>query len=206
MKHLASVALLAALQAATAAIAQQLAAPAKPHPAAIMELTPRNSAPLIVTTPAFQSGGDIPFENTQYRGNVFPGLSWSAGPRGTKAYAIILQDTDSGGRPTPWLHWVLYNVPTSVISLAPGMASDRQPAGASYGPNYLGQNRPYLGPQTPPGPKHHYHFQVFAVDVVVPPDPAITYDTLVDALDGHVLASGEIIGMGELDPTWKRPS
>lgn len=75
----------------------------RPHPAAIVELPPKSPAPLVVTTPAFKPGGDIPFENTQYRSNIFPGLSWTAGPAATKAYVVILQDTDSG-RPTPWLH------------------------------------------------------------------------------------------------------
>ena len=46
------------------------------------EFPPRNGAHLTVTTPAFADGGDMPFENTQYRGNNFPGLAWTAGPAG----------------------------------------------------------------------------------------------------------------------------
>ena len=43
---------------------------------AVVNFPAKSGATLTVTTPAFSSGGDIPFENTQYRGNVFPGLAW----------------------------------------------------------------------------------------------------------------------------------
>src|ERR1700712_4808065 len=77
--------------------AQAPAAPAMPaapsRPNALVEFPAKGSAKLTVTTPAWTDGGDIPFENTQYRSNTFPGLAWTAGPSGTKSYAIIMQDT-----------------------------------------------------------------------------------------------------------------
>jgi para-nitrobenzyl esterase len=70
----------------------------------IKALPPGSSAKLKVTSPAFKEGADIPYENTQYRGNVFPGLSWTKGPAGTRSYAVIVQgesvkkaDTDERG-------------------------------------------------------------------------------------------------------------
>ena len=65
-----------------------------------------------------------------------------------------------------------------------------------YGPNTRGRDQPYLGPRTPPGPKHRYHFQVFALDTVLAADAFATYATLAAAMDGHVLASGEVVGLG----------
>src|SRR3954469_21068346 len=106
-------------------------------------------AKLAVTTPAFAPGGDIPFENTQYKGNVFPGLSWTAGPTGTKSYVVIMQDADYMVRGAPILHWTMLNIPASVTKLAPGMTEP--PAGAQYGPNIRGANHAYLGPRTPAG-------------------------------------------------------
>lgn len=50
---------------------------------ALANLPAKDGATLTVTSPAFSSHGDIPFENTQYRGNVFPGLAWTAGPSAT---------------------------------------------------------------------------------------------------------------------------
>ena len=94
----------------------------------------------------------------------FPGLAWSAGPADTKSYVIIMQDTDAMRGGMPILHWTLYNVPASVTKLDPGMAPAGNPQGSSYGPNVRGEAQPYLGPRPPPGPKHHYHLQVFALD------------------------------------------
>lgn len=159
----------------------------------------KGGAKLTVTT-AFANGADIPFEYTQYQGNTFPGLSWTAGPAGTRAYAIIMQDADLVVRGAPILHWSMYNIPAGTTSLPRGMAPTANPAGSAYGPNYQGPARPYLGPRTPAGPKHRYHFEVFALDTTIPADPAITYDTILSAMKDHVLASGETIGLGQVDP------
>ena len=39
---------------------------------ALTNLPAKNGAKLTVTSPAFPAGGDIPFENTQYRGTISP--------------------------------------------------------------------------------------------------------------------------------------
>jgi len=202
MKALTLAAFCAAL--ALPAAAQQPAAPARP--VALVELPAAGGAKLAVTTPGWTAGGDIPFEFTQYRTNTFPGLTWSRGPAATASYAVIMQDPDLTMRGAPVLHWVLYNIPASVTTLAPGMAPTGNPPGSSYGPNYQGNARPYLGPRTPPGPKHNYHMQVFALDTTIPADPAITYDALVGAMKGHVLASGSVVGLGQADPNAPPPA
>jgi len=158
-------------------------------------LPAKDGAKLTVTSPAFASGGDIPFENTQYKGNVFPGLSWTAGPSGTKSYTVIMQDPDAMRNGMAILHWTMVNIPASVTKLDPAMAAP--PQGAQYGPNIRGANQPYMGPHTPAGPKHRYHLQIFALDTMVPSDATASYDALLAAMKGHVLASGEVIGLGQ---------
>ena len=209
MNRLIPAAAAAALLVAGAALAQPPAgAPAAPAPqqAALAALPAKAGAKLTVTTPAWQNGADIPFVNTQYRGNVFPGLTWTAGPAGTRSYAIIMQDTDGpGGRII--LHWTMWNIPGNVTSLPAGMAADAKPAGSVYGPNYSGPSQPYLGPRTPAGPKHNYHIQVFALDTALPTDPPITaLPALIAAMSGHVLASGEVVGLGSVDPDAPPPA
>ncbi|MEO7360855.1 MAG: YbhB/YbcL family Raf kinase inhibitor-like protein [Gemmatimonadaceae bacterium] len=162
---------------------------------AMANLAAKTSAKITVTSPAFTPGGDIPFENTQYKGNTFPGLSWSAGPAGTKTYAIIMQDGDGARNGEPFLHWTVFNIAPTTTKLDPGMAA--VPTGAQYGPNYKGTNQPYLGPRTPAGPKHRYHLQVFALDASLTLDPTANYAALIAAMNGHVLASGELIGLGQ---------
>jgi len=156
-------------------------------------------ASLTVTTPAFANGGDIPFENTQYRTNTFPGLTWSKGPVGTRSYVVIMQDNDLVFRGSFVLHWTLFNVPGSVTTLPAGMTTP--PAGSSYGPNYKGPSVAYTGPRTPAGKRDHYHFEIFALNTVLPADVAAGgFGALTDAMKGHVLASGEVVGIGQATP------
>jgi para-nitrobenzyl esterase len=74
------------------------------------------------------------------------------------------------------------------------------PAGASYGPNIRDVNQAYLGPRTPPGPKHHYHVQLFALDTALAPEAGGSYAALTEAMRGHVLAEGELVGRAQADP------
>src|SRR5208283_605887 len=175
---------LTALGLTIAPLAHAQAPPAATEAAAehlVLSLIPaKGGATLQVSSPAFKDGGDIPFENTQYRGNVFPGLKWSKGPQGTHSYVVIMQDTDALVRGDAILHWTLYDVPAGVTQLDAGMTAP--PAGATYGPNIRGPMQAYMGPRTPAGPKHRYHLQVFALDVVIPGDPQLGFDALKAAM------------------------
>ncbi len=161
----------------------------------------KGGAKLTVTSPAFQNMADIPFENTQYRTNTFPGLKWTAGPAGTKSYAVIMQDTDAVIRGSAILHWTMFNI--TGTSLDAGMTAP--PAGSTFGPNIRGANQPYMGPRTPAGPKHRYHLQVFALDTTLAPEAGANLDALLAAMKDHVLASGELIGLGVVDPNAPPP-
>jgi para-nitrobenzyl esterase len=165
---------------------------------AMMALTPKSETMMSVTSPAFASDGDIPFENTVYRANLFPGLAWTAGPKGTRTYAVIMQDPDTLHDGAPLVHWTLFDIPAGVTRLAPGMTAP--PGGSQYGPNFKGPNQPYRGPHTPAGPKHHYHFQVFALDTEIAKAADIDYPSLVAAMKGHVLAAGDLVGLSYRDP------
>lgn len=194
---------LAAAFAATATAAVVPAAFAQQPPPAVQvgasqlaraNLAASTASVLIVTSPAFTPSDDIPLDNTSWGKNIFPGLRWSTGPSGTRSYVVIVQDGDAMSRGAPILHWTMFNIPASVNSLDAGMSAP--PAGAEYGPNIRGPAHAYMGPHTPPGPDHRYHFQVFALDTSIPSGEATTYAGLTAAMKGHVLASGEIVGLG----------
>jgi Raf kinase inhibitor-like YbhB/YbcL family protein len=198
----------AVVLAASAAVAQPASAPNPPATApappapiglALAAFPAAGGRTLAVTSPAFRNGGDIPFRNTQYEGNVFPGLTWTRGPRGMRSFVVIMQDADarprSGG---VLLHWSMYDIAAGTVRLGPGLTAP--PAGANFGPSYAGPSHAYLGPRTPRGPKHHYHFAVLALDEVIPPDPGLTWAALAADISGHVLASGEVVGLGQFDP------
>lgn len=202
-KHVSVIALATAIGLAASALAQS-PPPVDPAPGAslLVNATIPAKEKLTVSTPGWKDGEDIPFKYTQYQGNNFPGLEWSKGPASTKSYAIIMQDSGLVMRGSPILHWSIVNIPPTVTKLAEGMKPEEKPEGSIYGPNYQGAGKPYLGPRTPPGPKHKYHIQVLALDAVLPSDFAPkNYDELIAPLKGHVVASGEVIGLGQVDPS-----
>lgn len=173
-------------------------APATPAKTALEKYPAKGGARLTVTTPALKDGGDIPWANTQWKTNTFPGLAWKGAPKGVKSYAVIMQDADIVIRGGPVLHWTMFNIPGSVTKLEAGMTTP--PEGAGYGPNYKGAAQPYQGPKTPPNRKDHYHFEVFALDTTAPPEAGASFDALTAAIDGHVLASGEVVGLAQAYP------
>src|SRR5215210_7321745 len=88
---------------------------------ALVTLPAKGGAKLTVTSPAFKHMGDIPFANTQYQTNTFPGLEWTPGPAGTQSYAIIMQDTDGSAARPIFLHWTAFNIKET--KLAAGMTA-----------------------------------------------------------------------------------
>jgi Raf kinase inhibitor-like YbhB/YbcL family protein len=149
---------------------------------------------LTVTSSAFEQGGSIPSRYTCEGDDTSPPLSWSGAPSGTKTFAIILDDPDAPDPEKPqrvYVHWVVYNVPSSSTSL-PENASKKLPLGAATGRNDWDKTE-YGGPCPPIG-RHRYFHKVYALDshltFVAPP----TKNDLLKGMEGHVLARGELMG------------
>jgi para-nitrobenzyl esterase len=145
---------------------------------------------LTVSSPAFKNGGEIPEENTQYGKNIFPGFAWTRGPAGTRSYVLMIQGESYGNGPTT-IQFSVFNVPAAVTALSAGMTDP--PAGAVYGPNVHGANKPYAGPHTHTGDRHGYHVEVFALDTVLSVPPTVNFTGLMAAMSGHVLATGDLV-------------
>ena len=144
----------------------------------------------------------MPFENTQYRGNHFPGVAWSKGPAGTKSYAVMMQgalgkETDDATRNTS-IHFNMYNIPAAVTKLDAGLKT--APAGAFYGSSLHGTPHDYVGPHTHNFSLQPYHLQVLALDIALPDKPDMSLADVEALAAGHVLASGEIVGLATMDP------
>lgn len=180
-----------AMSGARAAVPQWLFAIGHAKALAVTLVSPRARAPLAVTSPAFDNGGAIPCRNTQYCGNVFPGLAWSAGPAGTRSYLVIMQGPGEGAEVS--LHLTVFDIPATVRQLPAGMTSP--PVGASLGPNVHGLHHPYAGPHPHGGGRNEYHLQVFALDVprLQISRPA-TFEKLITAMRDHVLDDGQLVG------------
>jgi para-nitrobenzyl esterase len=199
MKTRLTMALVVALVNATAVFAQQ-SPPTMGHTEklALVAIPPKAGARLTVGSPSFKEGEYIPLDNTQYGRNVFPGLVWTWGPKGTVSYVVIMQgESLRGYGPGTSIHLTLFNVPAKVTRLDVGMTTP--PSGATYGPNVHGLNQPYAGPHSHTTATQRYHFQVFALDAVIESDPNLSFEAVESALTGHVLASGELVGLAAKD-------
>lgn len=144
---------------------------------------------ITVTSPAFAQGERIPKKHA-YRPegtNVSPPLQWSGVPAGAKELALLCDDPDA---PTnePWVHWVLYKIPATATGLKEGAAN------GVAGENSWEEGG-YGGPMPPAGHgTHHYHFKLFALDAPTNLKPGATKKDLLKAIQGHVLAQGELVG------------
>lgn len=143
---------------------------------------------LAVSSPRIAAGGAIPDVYSSYGPSVSPPLVWSKGPPGARSYALIVEDPDAP-MPTPFVHWMVWNLPAGVTTLAEGAV----PAGARQGKLMFVGKTGYMGPRPPAGGPHHYHFQVFALDRMLDLPDGAERPQLADAMKGHVLASGELI-------------
>ncbi len=155
-----------------------------------------------VTSSAFDHHGMVPEANSAYGDNVSIDLSWADLPEGTQQLALICDDpivVEIGMMEQPFVHWVMYNIPASVSGLPAGLPSDATLEmdgleGAVNGLN--GLRRPgYFGPRPPAnGQLHAYHFRVYALDDALNLEPGLGKAELLDAMEGHVLATGMLMG------------
>jgi Raf kinase inhibitor-like YbhB/YbcL family protein len=162
-------------------------------PLAMTREETHTSGHLQVNSPSI--GKSIPLKYSAYADNVSPEIRWTA-VANAKSYAILVEDP--GAKPiSPFVHWLVWNIPPAVTSLPEGLQAQARltdPEGVLQGRTTRGSVG-YFGPRPPVGdPAHHYHFQVFALDTTLSVAGGVERDKVIDSLRGHVLASGELIG------------
>lgn len=154
---------------------------------------------ITVTSTAFKANGPIPKQYTGEGKDVSPPLAWSGVPKAAKQLALICDDPDAP-RAEPWVHWVIYQLPPDTTGLPEGVPQKEDlddPKGARQGLSDF-KKVGYNGPMPPPGHgTHHYHFRVYALDVELALPAKQTKKQLLDAMKGHVLAQGELVGTYE---------
>ncbi|TNE34947.1 MAG: YbhB/YbcL family Raf kinase inhibitor-like protein [Alphaproteobacteria bacterium] len=140
------------------------------------------------------------------------------------------EDVNQEGRTVPaslprvdFYHWVMVDIPLDYSSLAEGEVSDgitkkgKKPGERAYGvtginnytdwfaedPDMAGDYGGYDGPCPPWNDSivHHYHFTIYALDVAsLGLSGLFGGPEALDAMEGHVLASGSYVGTYSLNP------
>lgn len=150
------------------------------------------SSPLQLSSPSFS--GTIPERYASCSGQTgnSPALAWGAPPSRTRSFALIVTDPDAPM--TTFTHWLIWDLPADTRSLPEGVPTEPQlRSGARQGRNGFGRIG-YGGPCPPGGAAHRYVFTVYALDARLDLAPGATRQQLVDAMERHVLAAGELIG------------
>ncbi len=170
-------------------------------------------AKLTVSSPAFKQGESIPVDFTADGRNVSPTLTWNGAPPETREFALILDDPDAP-TPQPFVHWVIYKIPGTATGLpeglpmgaavkAPGLETAAQGL-TGFAMFARGGGPPpqpgYRGPAPPPGKPHHYTFKVYALNAPLEARDGMTKDDLLKAMEGKIIAQGELVGLYERKP------
>jgi len=144
-------------------------------------------AKLDVTSPAYKEGGMIPPRFTADGENRPPAYSISGIPDGCRSIAWIMEDPDAPAG--TWVHWVVWNLPAETAVIPAG---GRLPGEAREGLNSWGDTG-YGGP-SPPSGVHRYVLEVWALDTTLDLPASTGAEKLRNAISGHVLARGRLMG------------
>lgn len=142
---------------------------------------------IVLKSPAFVEGDMIPARYTCDGRDIIPPLEFENIPPEAKSLVIVLDDPDS---PTGvWDHWVIFNVtPVSSIDEA------QEPQGVQGGNSW---GRMGYGGPCPGRGQHRYVFRVYALDTELPLASGAVRSEIDKAMQGHVLAQGELMGRYE---------
>ena len=165
---------------------------------------------MTLTVSGFPDGGDVPVKFSQAAPGVAtgeglsPAISWTNAPAGTQSFFLNMRDMDVARNKTTddQAHWVVWNIPASATGLPEGVPKGPKLANGAYQFSATGQM--YRGPGAGAnGPKHHYMFELYALDTVIDVQPAAdafeTRANVMKAIQGHILAKAVYGGL------FKRP-
>jgi Raf kinase inhibitor-like YbhB/YbcL family protein len=156
---------------------------------------------MMLATPAWPDGAQIPVKYTQAGDQVSPPFTWSNVPDGVASFVLIAHDLDAatGTGTDDVLHWLLWNIPSSARSLPEAVPPLSQlPDGthqiSATGPYYRGPGAAAAGPA------HHYVFELFALDSTadvpaVGASPPLTRAAVLAAMAGHVRGKAVYVGL-----------
>ncbi len=140
---------------------------------------------LKVKSSAFQHNEPIPKKYSCDGEETNPPITIEGTPKEAKSLALVMDDPDASSG--TFDHWVVWNIPPSTTKIAEN---------SSPGTEGLNSARQvgYASP-CPPSGTHRYFFKVYALDTELKLSAKSTKRDLEKAMQGHILARGELIGL-----------
>ena len=153
----------------------------------------------VIQSPEFGNNQAIPKRFTGDGEDASPQLTWSGVPEAAKELALICDDPDAP-RAEPWVHWVIYKIPPDASPFSEGIPTSGTLTGSPAG--LQGRNSwgtlGYRGPAPPRGGGvHRYYFKLYALDSPLDVKPGLDKQELLEAMSGHILGEGELVGTYE---------
>jgi Raf kinase inhibitor-like YbhB/YbcL family protein len=154
--------------------------------------------PLMMSIPDLKDGTELPvkFSCSNAPSGLSPHIQWTNAPAKTQSFAILLHDPEPHVRGSIYdiTHWFIYNIPASVTELPENVPNGDLPNGAKQLKSIRGFAG-YFGPCAPPGPYHHYTFDLYALDTKLDLGPESTRAEAEKAMDGHILGAAVFVQM-----------
>lgn len=153
---------------------------------------------IALDSPAFEDGGSIPPRYTADGEKISPPLTWRGVPHDAAGLVLIVEDPDAPS-PEPLVHLLAWDLPPGLPELPEG---ELQSPGHPGLKEVLGRNAFQQSAWLPPDPPsghgpHLYVFQVFALDRKLDFARAPGRKAVVEAMRGHVIAKGVLVGTYE---------
>lgn len=137
-----------------------------------------------IKSPEFEHNQSIPSRFTCEGEDINPPLIIEDIPQEAKSLALIMDDPDAPMG--TWVHWIVFDLP-----LLSKIEENSIPG--KQGLNNAGK-RDYHGP-CPPSGTHRYFFKIYALDTVLNLKEGISKGQLEKAMQGHILAQAELVGL-----------
>lgn len=139
---------------------------------------------IAIKSPAFDRGGRIPARYTYEEINTNPPLEIGHLPSETRSLALIMEDVDAPAEPCT--HWVVWNIDPIMQVINEHTKPGVEGKNSFDTHNYVGPKIVNLG--------HRYYFRIYALNRLLNLDTNSNRENLLEAIEGNVLAFGELVG------------
>lgn len=139
-----------------------------------------------IESPVFENSRKIPAKYTCDDKNINPPLIISGVPENAKSLALIVDDPDAPAG--TWVHWTIWNLDPAIKEIEENSVPDGIEGVTSFDKSGYGGPCPHSG-------THRYFFKLYALDTIFSIPESSDKSVLEKAMEGHILASAELVGL-----------